>query len=80
MTNTMNINAATRELSIEELDSVAGGWTLKGLVDAALVGAVAGTIGGAAVTTPVLGAGAPAGCVVGAIAGGVGYAVAKFLE
>jgi hypothetical protein len=81
MTHITNSNAAPHELSIEELDSVAGGGvTVKGLVDAILVGAVAGTIAGAAVTTPVLGAGAPAGCAVGAVGGGVTYLVAKFLE
>jgi hypothetical protein len=81
MTHVTNSNAATHELSIEELDAVAGGgMTVKGFVDAVLVGAVGGTIAGAAVTTPVLGAGAPAGCAVGAVVGGVAYMVTKFLE
>ena len=75
-------NAETQMLSIEELELVSGGggMTVKGFVDAVLVGALGGTIAGAAVTTPVLGAGAPVGCAVGAVVGGVTYAASKFLE
>jgi hypothetical protein len=84
MTHLTN-DAATRELSINELDGVAGGAlkdvTVKGVVDAALVGAVGGIIGGV-VASGVVGApvGGPVGGAVGAATGALGYVISKFLD
>jgi hypothetical protein len=71
---TTNNNAATHELSIEDLDSVAGGTvTLKGFLHAVADGAAAGasvglTVGG----VNAVGA-AAAGAAAGGAAGGIAY-------
>jgi hypothetical protein len=72
VTHTTNDHAATQELSIEELDSVAGGtFTLKGFVASMAAGAVAGACVGAAAG----GVGAGPGAAGGAAAGGIAYMV-----
>jgi hypothetical protein len=80
MTHFANSNAATHELSIEELDSVAGGslknLTVKGVVDSMLAGAVAGAFVGMAAG----GVGAGPGAAGGAAAGGIGYLVMTALS
>jgi hypothetical protein len=74
MTNTTYNNAATHELSIEELDSVAGG-NAKGFVDAVLAGAAAGGLASLLAGPEAV----PVGVAGGAIAGGAGYLLGKFL-
>jgi hypothetical protein len=71
---TTNSNAATHELSIEELDSVAGG-NAKGFVDAVLAGAAAGGLASLLAGPEAV----PVGVAGGAIAGGAGYLFSKFL-
>jgi hypothetical protein len=68
LTNTTNNNAATHELSIEELGSVAGG-TTKGFVDSVLGGALLGGIGSCAAGPEAV----PAGVIFGAFAGAAAY-------
>jgi hypothetical protein len=70
MTNLTNDCAALRELSIEELDEVAGGkWSWGDFTKAIGVGTVTGGLGGAAVG----GVGAVPGAIGGGLLGGIGY-------
>ena len=72
-----NDHAATQELSIEELDSVAGGtWSFKGFVKSMAVGAVAGAAVGAAAG----GVGAGPGAAGGAAAGGIAYMASEAID
>jgi hypothetical protein len=65
-----NDNAAPQELSMEDLDAVAGGkFSWKGFVGAVLGGGATGGMGGAAVG----GIGAAPGALGGALLGGFGY-------
>jgi hypothetical protein len=77
MTVAMNDDAATRELSIEELDSVAGGeLSLRGFLGAMAGGGVAGLAIGAAAG----GIGAGPGAAGGAAAGGISYLVRGLID
>ncbi len=72
MTHASNNDAATHELSSEELDSVAGGdFSWKGFVGAVGAGAVTGGLGGAAAG----GVGAGPGAVGGGLLGGIAYCI-----
>ena len=74
MTRGMNDDAATRELSIEELDAVAGGkWSWGDFAKALGGGAVTGGMGGAAVG----GVGAVPGAIGGGLLGGIGYCISQ---
>jgi hypothetical protein len=73
MTNMTNYNSS-HELSIEELDSVAGG-SVKGFVDSVLVGAATGGVASLFAGPEAV----PVGVVGGAAAGAVGYLFNKFL-
>lgn len=74
MTHATNDDAATRELSIEELDSVAGGdFSWRGLVGAIAGGAGAGGAGGLAVG----GVGAGPGALGGGLLGGIAYCISS---
>jgi uncharacterized protein YcfJ len=69
-----NNDTVTHELSIEELDSVAGGdFSWKGFVGAVAGGAAAGGLGGAAGGP----AGAGAGALSGGLLGGIAYCVSS---
>jgi len=69
MTHTTN-DAANRELSIEELDSVAGGkWSWGDFAKAVGAGALTGGAGGAAAG----GVGAGPGALGGGLLAGIGY-------
>ena len=74
MTNHVNNNAATRELSIADLGAMAGGFW-KELGGAMLAGGVAGGLGGAAVG----GIGAVPGAIGGGLLGGIGYCISQIL-
>jgi hypothetical protein len=69
MTHATNDDATTCELSLEELDSVAGGFTWGGLLKALGGGAITGGLGGAAIG----GIGAAPGAVGGGLLAGIGY-------
>jgi hypothetical protein len=74
MTLHANNFSAARELSIEELDEVAGGrfsfgGLLKAVVGGGAAGALRGAVGG--------GAGAGAGAVGGGLIGGIGYCISE---
>jgi hypothetical protein len=71
--NSMNDDAATCELSIEELDAVAGGWSWKDFGVAVGAGAVTGGLSGAAAG----GVGAGPGAVGGGLVGGIGYCISQ---
>jgi hypothetical protein len=67
-----NDDAAPRELSIEELDSVAGGeFSWRGLAGAVVAGGATGGLAGAAVG----GIGAGPGALGGGLLGGIGYCI-----
>lgn len=67
-----NDDRVTHELSIEELDTVAGGdFSWKGFVGAIGAGAVTGGLGGAAAG----GLGAGPGAVGGGLLGGIAYCI-----
>ena len=69
-----NNDTVTHELSIEELDSVAGGdFSWKGFVGAVAGGAADGGLGGAAGGP----AGAGAGALSGGLLGGIAYCVSS---
>jgi len=72
MTDATNNDAASHELSIGELDSVAGGFW-KELGEAMFGGAVAGGAGGLAVG----GVGAVPGAIGGGLLAGIGYCASK---
>ncbi|GAB1717115.1 MAG: hypothetical protein NTAFB05_21570 [Nitrobacter sp.] len=73
MTHDMNDNAAIRQLSIDELDSVAGAeFSWGGLVGSIAAGAVTGAAGGAAATG---GPGAAPGALGGGLLGGISYCI-----
>ncbi|OJU30622.1 MAG: hypothetical protein BGN91_14870 [Nitrobacter sp. 62-13] len=73
MIHDTNDNAAIRELSIEELDSVAGAkFSWGDLVGAMAAGAATGAAGGAAATG---GPGAVPGAIGGGLLGGIGYCI-----
>jgi hypothetical protein len=73
MTHDTNGNAAIRELSIEELDSIAGAkFSWGDLVGAMAAGAATGAAGGAAATG---GPGAAPGALGGGLLGGIGYCI-----
>jgi hypothetical protein len=72
MTTSMNDNAMNRELSIDELDAVAGGdWSWGDLGKAMAAGAVTGGLGGSVVG----GVGAGPGALGGGLLAGIGYCV-----
>jgi hypothetical protein len=74
MTHMMNQDVTPQELSIEELDAVAGGdFSWKGLVGAIAGGAAAGGVGGLA-GGPV---GAGTGAVGGGLLAGIGYCISS---
>jgi hypothetical protein len=80
MTHTANNNAATHELSIEELDSVVGGVvSVRGFLTAMVAGAAGGAAVGAVIGAVAGGVGAAPGAVAGAAGGasaaGIGYMV-----
>jgi hypothetical protein len=72
MNNDVKNNAANHELSIDDLDAVAGGFW-KELGGAILGGGVTGGLGGAAVG----GIGAVPGAIGGALLGGIGYCISQ---
>lgn len=72
MTNDVNNTAANRELSIDDLDAVAGGFW-KELGSAIVAGGVTGGLGGAAVG----GIGAVPGAIGGGLLGGIGYCISQ---
>ena len=72
MTNDMNNDAVNHELSIDDLDAVAGGFW-KELGGAILAGGVTGGLGGAAVG----GVGAVPGAIGGGLLGGIGYCISS---
>lgn len=69
MTPGMNDDAVTSELSFDELDAVAGGFSWGGLLKAVLGGAASGAAGGAGAGC----VGAGPGAIGGGILGGLGY-------
>ena len=74
MTRNMNDNSATRELSIDELDVVAGGkWSWGDFAKALGGGTVTGGMGGAAVG----GVGAIPGAIGGGLLAGIGYCISQ---
>jgi hypothetical protein len=74
MTNPTNDCAALRELSIEELDEVAGGkWSWGDFAKAIGAGAVTGGMAGAAAG----GVGAGPGALGGGLLGGIGYCISE---
>ncbi|WP_143278281.1 Blp family class II bacteriocin [Bradyrhizobium sp. UFLA03-84] len=74
MTRSTNDSAATRELSIDELDAVAGGkWSWGDFAKSLLGGGVTGGMGGAAVG----GIGAVPGAIGGGLLGGIGYCISQ---
>jgi len=73
MTHATNNDAAGHELSIDELDLVAGGdWSWGDFAKAVGAGAVTGGAGGAAATG---GPGAVPGAIGGGLLGGIGYCI-----
>lgn len=73
MTIHNNSFATFRELSIEELDNVAGGkWSWGDFAKAVGAGAATGGMGGAAAGGP---AGAVPGAIGGGLLGGIGYCI-----
>jgi hypothetical protein len=70
MTNVTNNDPVNHELSIDDLDAVAGGFW-KQLAGAVLAGGATGGMGGAAVG----GIGAVPGAIGGALLGGIGYCI-----
>jgi hypothetical protein len=73
----VNEDVANRELSIEELDPVAGGdWSWKGFFGAVAGGAATGAMGGAAVG----GVGAGPGAIGGGLTGGIGYCIGAIID
>ncbi|MGY3534459.1 hypothetical protein [Bradyrhizobium sp. USDA 4452] len=74
MMRNKNDNATTRELSIDELDAVAGGkWSWGDFAKAVAGGAVTGGMGGAAAG----GVGAGPGAVGGGLLAGIGYCISQ---
>lgn len=74
MTRNVNDNSATRELSIDELDAVAGGkWSWGDFAKALGGGTVMGGMGGAAVG----GIGAVPGAIGGGLLAGIGYCISQ---
>jgi hypothetical protein len=74
MTHVTNNDAAARELSIEELDSVAAGeFSWGGLAKAMGAGAVTGGLGGSVVG----GVGAGPGALGGGLLAGIGYCISS---
>jgi hypothetical protein len=72
MTHATNDDAAPHELSIEELDSVAGGkFSWRALLGSIVAGGATGGLGGAAVG----GIGAGPGALGGGLLGGIGYCI-----
>ena len=65
----MKDDAMTSELSFDELDAVAGGFSWRGLLEAVLGGVASGAAGGAAAG----GVGVGPGAVGGGLIGGLGY-------
>ena len=77
MTLATNDDAALRELSMDELDAVAGGaWSWKKFVGAIVGGAVTGGMGGAAAG----GVGAGPGALGGGLIGGIGYCIGEIFD
>jgi hypothetical protein len=77
MTRMTNDDTATHELSIEELDAVAGGAiSVKGFVGAMVGGAVGGALVGAVAG----GVGAAPGAAAGASACGIAYIVSGVID
>jgi len=76
--NQINTNdAAIRELSTEELDSVAGAeWSWRHLAGAIAAGAATGGAGGAAVG----GIGAGPGAIGGGLLGGIAYCITELFD
>jgi hypothetical protein len=72
MNDVTNNDAANHELSIDDLDAVAGGFW-KELGGAVVAGGVTGGLGGAAVG----GIGAVPGAIGGALLGGIGYCISS---
>ncbi len=74
MTHATNNDAATHELSIDELDAVAGGkWSWGDFAKAVGAGAATGGLGGAAAG----GVGAGPGAIGGGLLGGIGYCISQ---
>jgi hypothetical protein len=74
MTFATKDDAASRELSIEELDSVvAGEWSWGDFAKAVGAGAVGGALGGAAVAPPA----AIPGAIGGGLIAGIGYCISQ---
>lgn len=73
MTHATNDDAATRELSIDELDLVAGGWSWGDFAKAVGAGAAGGGLAGAAAG----GVGAAPGALGGGLIGGIGYCISQ---
>jgi hypothetical protein len=72
-----NDDAAPLELSIEDLDSVAGGkFSIRGLMGSILAGGVTGGMGGAAIG----GIGAGPGAVGGGMLGGIAYCINSLFD
>lgn len=68
---------AIRELSFEELDSIAGGaWSWKKFFGAIAGGAATGAAGGAAAG----GVGAGPGAIGGGLLGGIGYCIGEIFD
>ena len=68
-TNMMELNLNTRELNLEEMEQISGGWKLKDLIVTTLsCGAIGATCGA------VLG-GLPGGVIGGAVGAGIGAGV-----